>query len=289
MDKSGTKTIAQNRKAYHDYFVEDRYEAGIELFGTEVKSIRAGTLNLKDAFCVAKDGEVYAYSFHISPYDHGNIFNRDPDRPKRLLLHKREIRKLHDLQKQEGYALIPLSVYFKNSRVKVELGLCKGKKTYDKREAVRRNAGRWFNRCYSVTDMLKTLTLMPWSFFPGFRDFHMPQPFLKETFVRLWNEEAGALDATCRSRFRTATDLSQWLVRYEQLASGRFRPVGMGDTKLATLSEGGMPELRRDILSGRYAMICMNDSNDIRDTGGVRRALTDIFDALLPEKSAYER
>ncbi len=106
MDKSGTKTIAQNRKAYHDYFVEDRYEAGIELLGTEVKSIRAGTLNLKDAFCVAKDGEVYAYSFHISPYDHGNIFNRDPDRPKRLLLHKREIRKLHDLQKQDGYALI---------------------------------------------------------------------------------------------------------------------------------------------------------------------------------------
>ena len=112
MEKSGVKIAAQNRKAYHDYFVEDRYEAGIELFGTEVKSIRAGTLNLKDSFCVAKDGEVYAYSFHISPYDHGNIFNRDPDRPKRLLLHKREIRKLHDLQKQEGYALIPLSVYF---------------------------------------------------------------------------------------------------------------------------------------------------------------------------------
>lgn len=147
MDKSGTKTIAQNRKAYHDYFVEDRYEAGIELFGTEVKSLRAGTLNLKDAFCVAKDGEVYAYSFHISPHDHGNIFNRDPDRPKRLLLHKREIRKLHDLQKQEGYALIPLSVYFKNSRVKVELGLCKGKKTYDKREAVaKRDAKREMDR-----------------------------------------------------------------------------------------------------------------------------------------------
>ena len=147
MDKSGTKTIAQNRKAYHDYFVEDRYEAGIELFGTEVKSIRAGTLNLKDAFCVAKDGEVYAYSFHISPSDHGNIFNRDPDRPKRLLLHKREIRKLHDLQKQEGYALIPLSVYFKNSRVKVELGLCKGKKTYDKREAAaKRDAKREMDR-----------------------------------------------------------------------------------------------------------------------------------------------
>ena len=147
MDKSGTKTIAQNRKAYHDYFVEDRFEAGVELFGTEVKSIRAGTLNLKDSYCVARDGEIYAYSLHISPYEQGNIFNRDPDRPKRLLLHKREIRKLHDLQKQEGYALIPLSVYFKNSRVKVELGLCKGKKTYDKREAVaKRDAKREMDR-----------------------------------------------------------------------------------------------------------------------------------------------
>ena len=147
MDKSGTKTIAQNRKAYHDYFVEDRYEAGIELFGTEVKSIRAGTLNLKDSYCVARDGEIYAYSLHISPYEQGNIFNRDPDRPKRLLLHKREIRKLHDLQKQEGYALIPLSVYFKNSRVKVELGLCKGKKNYDKRDATaKRDAAREMDR-----------------------------------------------------------------------------------------------------------------------------------------------
>ena len=136
MEKSGIKLAAQNRKAHHDYFVEDRYEAGIELFGTEVKSIRNGALNLKDSFCVAKDGEIYAYSLHISPYEQGNIFNRDPDRPKRLLLHKREIRKLHDLQKQDGYALIPLSVYFKNSRVKVEVGLCKGKKTYDKRDAV---------------------------------------------------------------------------------------------------------------------------------------------------------
>ena len=117
MEKSGVKIAAQNRKAFHDYFVEDRCEAGIELFGTEVKSIRAGTLNLKDSFCVAKDGEIYAYSLHISPYEQGNIFNRDPDRPKRLLLHKREIRKLHALQKQDGYALIPLSVYFKNSRV----------------------------------------------------------------------------------------------------------------------------------------------------------------------------
>ena len=147
MEKSGIKIAAQNRKAYHDYFVEDRYEAGIELFGTEVKSIRAGTLNLKDSYCVAKDGEIYAYSLHISPYEQGNIFNRDPDRPKRLLLHKREIRKLHDLQKQDGYALIPLSVYFKSSRVKVELGLCKGKKNYDKRDAVaKRDAKREMDR-----------------------------------------------------------------------------------------------------------------------------------------------
>lgn len=147
MDKSGTKTIAQNRKAYHDYFVEDRYEAGIELFGTEVKSIRAGALNLKDSYCVARDGEIYAYSLHISPYEQGNIFNRDPDRPKRLLMHRREIRKLHDLQKQDGYALVPLSVYFKNSRVKVEVGLCKGKKTYDKRDAVaKRDAKREMER-----------------------------------------------------------------------------------------------------------------------------------------------
>ena len=147
MEKSGVKIAAQNRKAFHDYFVEDRYEAGIELFGTEVKSIRAGTLNLKDSFCVAKDGEIYAYSLHISPYEQGNIFNRDPDLPKRLLLHKREIRKLHAMQKQDGYALIPLSVCFKNSRVKVELGLCKGKKTYDKRDAVaKRDAKREMDR-----------------------------------------------------------------------------------------------------------------------------------------------
>lgn len=127
--------------------MEDRYEAGIELFGTEVKSIRNGALNLKDSFCVARDGEIYAYSLHISPYEQGNIFNRDPDRPKRLLMHKREIRKLHDLQKQDGYALVPLSVYFKNSRVKVEVGLCKGKKTYDKRDAVaKRDAKREMER-----------------------------------------------------------------------------------------------------------------------------------------------
>ena len=147
MDKSGTKTIAQNRKAYHDYFVEDRYEAGIELFGTEVKSIRAGTLNLKDAFCVAKDGEVYAYSFHISPYDHGNIFNQDPMRVRRLLAHKSEIRRLHQQCKLQGYTLVPLSLYFKHGRVKMEVGLCKGKKLYDKRaDAAKRDAKRSIDR-----------------------------------------------------------------------------------------------------------------------------------------------
>ena len=147
MEKSGIKIAAQNRKAFHDYFVEDRFEAGVELFGTEVKSIRAGALNLKDSYCVARDGEIYAYSLHISPYEQGNIFNRDPDRPKRLLMHKREIRKLHDLQKQDGYALVPLSVYFKNSRVKVEVGLCKGKKLYDKRAtAAAKDARREIDR-----------------------------------------------------------------------------------------------------------------------------------------------
>ena len=147
MEKKGIKIAAQNRKANHDYFVEDRYEAGVELFGTEVKSIRAGTLNLKDSYCTVKDGELFVHSMHISPYEKGNIFNKDPVRTRRLLMHKREIRKLHDLQKQQGYALIPLSVYFKDSRVKIELGLCKGKKTYDKRESVaKRDAKREMER-----------------------------------------------------------------------------------------------------------------------------------------------
>ena len=147
MEKSGIKIAAQNRKAYHDYFVEDRYEAGIELFGTEVKSIRQGTLNLKDSYCSVKDGELFVHSMHISPYEKGNIFNRDPDRKKRLLMHKREIRKLQALQQQDGYALIPLSVYFKNARVKVEIGLCKGKKNYDKRDAAAaRDAKREIDR-----------------------------------------------------------------------------------------------------------------------------------------------
>ena len=133
--KEGVKEIASNRKAFHDYFVLERFEAGIELFGTEVKSIRGGQVNLKDSFCTVKDGELFARGVHISPYEKGNIFNRDPMRPKRLLMHKREILKLNARVMQDGVALIPLSLYFKDSRVKVELGLCKGKKLYDKRSS----------------------------------------------------------------------------------------------------------------------------------------------------------
>ena len=128
MEKRGIKIAAQNRKAHHDYFVEDSYEAGIELAGTEVKSIRMGNVNLKDAFCTIKDGQMTLNGMHVSPYEKGNIFNRDPDRPKRLLMHKREIMRLYGRIKQDGYALIPLSLYFKNSKVKVEIGLAKGKK-----------------------------------------------------------------------------------------------------------------------------------------------------------------
>jgi len=131
---SGIKQIARNKKAYHDYFILDKYEAGVELFGTEVKSIRQGNLNLKDAFCVVKDGELFVRGLHISPYEKGNIFNRDPMRPKRLLMHKREITRLYGRIKQEGLTLIPLSAYFKDSRVKLELGLARGKKLHDKRE-----------------------------------------------------------------------------------------------------------------------------------------------------------
>ena len=126
--------MARNREAYHEYFVEEEFEAGIELVGTEVKSIRAGTLNLKDAWCGIKDGEMILNQMHISPYDHGNRFNPDPRRPRRLLMHKREIMRLLGVTKQAGYSLIPLSLYFKGSRVKVQVGLCRGKKLYDKRE-----------------------------------------------------------------------------------------------------------------------------------------------------------
>lgn len=134
MPKENTKTIAQNKKAFHDYFVIESMETGIELCGTEVKSIRNGRVNLKDSWCSIDDGELYIKGMHISPYEQGNIFNRDPMRVRRLLMHKREIMRLFGTVKQDGYSLIPLSLYFKGSKVKVQVGLCKGKKLYDKRE-----------------------------------------------------------------------------------------------------------------------------------------------------------
>ncbi len=133
MDKAGFKTVATNKKAFHEYFVEESLEAGIELTGTEIKSVRAGGVSLKEAWCSVDDGEMIIKQMHIAPYEHGNIFNKNPLRPRKLLLHKREIMRLLGLSKQQGIALVPLSVYFKGSRLKVQLGVCKGKKLYDKR------------------------------------------------------------------------------------------------------------------------------------------------------------
>ena len=145
--QQGVKEIASNRKAFHDYFVLERFEAGIELFGTEVKSIRGGQVNLKDSFCMIRNGGLFVRGMHVSPYEQGNIFNRDPVRVRRLLMHKKEIRKLSDRVSQDGVALIPLRLYFKDSLVKVELGLCKGKKLYDKRESdAKREAERDMDR-----------------------------------------------------------------------------------------------------------------------------------------------
>lgn len=132
--KEHIKTIAKNKKAYFDYFILSTYEAGIELYGTEVKSIRAGAVNLKDSFCSIDDGEMFIKGMHISPYEKGNVFNRDPMRDKKLLMHKREIMSLLGKVKQDGLSLIPLSLYFSGSKVKAEIGLCKGKKLYDKRD-----------------------------------------------------------------------------------------------------------------------------------------------------------
>lgn len=146
-EKNSNTTIAENKKAYHDYFVDDTYEAGISLFGTEVKSVRQGKMNLKDSYVSVKTGEAFLIGAHISPYEKGNIFNRDPLRSRKLLLHKREISKLIGLTQQDGYTLIPLKVYFKGSYVKVLLGLCRGKKNYDKREAIaQRDAKRQIDR-----------------------------------------------------------------------------------------------------------------------------------------------
>ena len=142
MESKGIKIVAKNSKAYHDYFIEDKYEAGIELAGTEVKSIRQGHVNLKDSFCIVKDGQMHVHGMHISPYEKGNIFNRDPLRARRLLAHKNEIRKLAQEVKLQGYTLVPLALYFKHGRVKLELGLCKGKKLYDKRQTVAKRAAQ---------------------------------------------------------------------------------------------------------------------------------------------------
>ena len=145
--KESTKIIAQNKKAWHDYFVDEKYEAGIALYGTEVKSVRRGAVNLKDSYCSFEGGEMFVVGMHISPYEQGNIFNREPLRDKKLLMHRREILKLQGLVQQKGYTLVPLSLYFSGSHVKVEVGLCRGKKLYDKRESdAKREAGRDMER-----------------------------------------------------------------------------------------------------------------------------------------------
>ena len=145
--KTTSRVIAQNKKAWHDYFVDEKYEAGIALFGTEVKSIRQGAVNLKDSYCSFKNGELFVLGMHVSPYEKGNIFNREPRRERKLLMHKRELMKLCGLVTQKGYTLIPLSLYFSGKNVKVEVGLCRGKKLYDKRDsAAAREADREMDR-----------------------------------------------------------------------------------------------------------------------------------------------
>ena len=148
--QKGIKPVAQNKKAYHEYFVEEAYECGLSLQGTEVKSIREGRVNLKENFCMIRNGEIFAEGMHISPYEQGNVFNHDPLRPKKLLMHKNEIRKLAGLVSRQGYALIPLKVYLKDGRMKLELGLCKGKQLHDKRDAAaERDAQRDIERAFS--------------------------------------------------------------------------------------------------------------------------------------------
>lgn len=145
--KQTSRIIAQNRKAWHDYFVDEKYEAGISLYGTEVKSIRNGAVNLKDSYCSLKNGELFVIGMHVSPYEKGNIFNREPLRDRKLLMHKREIMKLGGLITQKGYTLVPLSLYFSGKNVKVEIGLCRGKKLYDKRDsAAEKQANREMDR-----------------------------------------------------------------------------------------------------------------------------------------------
>ena len=145
--QTGIKVIATNKKAFHDYFVEEKYECGIALFGTEVKSVRLGKVNLKESWAQVRKGEIWIEGMHISPYEQGNIFNRDPLRPKKLLLHKKEIRKLDGLVMRQGYTLVPLEVYLKDGRMKVQLGLCKGKQLHDKRDSMaKRDSDREIER-----------------------------------------------------------------------------------------------------------------------------------------------
>ena len=141
-DKTGIKLIANNKKAYHDYFIEDKYEAGIELFGTEIKSLRQGKCSIKEAYVSIEKGEAFVYGMHIPPYEKGNIFNKDPMRTRKLLLHKEEIRKLIGKSSEQGYTIMPLQVYLKGSRCKIEIGLAKGKKLYDKRAAIAQKDAR---------------------------------------------------------------------------------------------------------------------------------------------------
>lgn len=151
MKNASIKTIANNKKAYHDYFVEEKFEAGISLVGTEVKSVRMGRVNLKDSYCSVKNGEMILHSAHISPYEKGNIFNKDPLRERKLLMHRKEIDRLFGKVKQDGYSIIPLQIYLKGPYVKVEIGLCKGKKLYDKREsAAKASAKRDMERSMKI-------------------------------------------------------------------------------------------------------------------------------------------
>lgn len=151
--KTQGRVIAQNKKAWHDYFVDEKFEAGIELFGTEVKSLRQGAVNLKDSYCSFKNGEIFALGVHISPYEKGNVFNREPLRPKKLLMHKKEIVRLSSKAAEKGFSVIPLSLYFSGSRVKMEIGLCRGKKLYDKRDDMAKaSAKRDIERAYKERD-----------------------------------------------------------------------------------------------------------------------------------------
>ena len=224
MDKNEIKTVAQNKKAYHDYFVIEEYEAGIELFGTEIKSIRQCKLNLKDSWCNIVGGEIFVNGMHISPYDHGNIFNRDPLRVRKLLMHKKEINRLYGTVKQDGLSLIPLSVYFKKGRAKVKVGLCKGKKLYDKREDIaKKDAQRKIQRTY--------LFLLP-TWIPSLLDedwlTYFPSRLLRRALRVLCSTIAKSLSPSrClkrRSKGQMRSDLLRSYVRILLLMRQRSRP-----------------------------------------------------------------